>query len=88
MIKDMSEEMKAWGHAGGTGGRIIPKCDGEAGIKAVRNAVAKFHGGEGFPEEPAKGEIQSNGFVEEAGKQCGGIPEYTRNKLRKRLVCN
>ena len=61
------------GHAGGTGGRIILKCDGEAGIKAARNAVAKFHGGEVIPEEPAKGESQSNGLVEEAGKNGAGV---------------
>ena len=29
LIKDVSEELKPWGHAGGEGGNIILKCDGE-----------------------------------------------------------
>ena len=45
IVKDISEELKAWGHAGGTGGRIVMKCVGEAGAEAVRSAVAKYHGG-------------------------------------------
>ena len=28
LIRDVSEELKSWGHAGGTGGKIIFKCDG------------------------------------------------------------
>ena len=75
LIRDMSDELKSWGHAGGAGGKLILKCDGEASIKALRNAVAKFHGGEVIPEEAAKGESQSNGTVEEAGKT---VREYVR----------
>ena len=45
LIKDISEELKAWGHAGGEKGQIILKCDGERAIAAVRAAVSKFHGG-------------------------------------------
>ena len=75
LVKDMHEELKSWGHAGGPGGRIILKCDGEAGIKAVREALGRYHGGEVVPEEPAKGESQSNGTVEEAGKT---VREYVR----------
>ena len=40
------------------------KCDGEASAKALREAVAKATGGRVVPEEPAKGESQSNGAVE------------------------
>ena len=29
LIKDMSEELKVWGHAGGEGGHIVLKSDGE-----------------------------------------------------------
>ena len=75
LIKDMSEEIKSWGHAGGLVGKMILKCGGEAGIKALRQAVGKYHGGEVIPEEPAKGESQSNGMVEEAGKT---VREHTR----------
>ena len=45
LIKDMSNELKVWGHPGGTAGNIIPKSDGEPAILAVRDALAKYHGG-------------------------------------------
>ena len=35
---------------------------------ALRDAVAKFHGGRIVPELPPRGHHQSNGLVEEAGK--------------------
>ena len=35
---------------------------------AVRDALGKYHGGRIIPEAPPKGESQSNGHVEEAGK--------------------
>ena len=69
MVKDASEELKAWGNAGGVGGKIILKCDGEAGVRAMRSAIGQYHGGEVIPEQPAKGESQRNGAVGEAGKQ-------------------
>ena len=50
----MSEELEAWGHAGGANGKIIVRCDGGSPIKQVRGAVAKVHGGEVIPEQPAK----------------------------------
>ena len=37
-------------------------------IVALRTALAKFHGGKVVPEDPPRGESQSNGTVEEAGK--------------------
>jgi len=51
LIKDMSNTMKAWGHAGGTGGEVILKSDGEPALLAVKNA----------------GEKAENGLIEEAG---------------------
>ena len=75
LIKDVSAELKVWGHPGGTGGHIIIKSDGERAIVAVREAVSKFHGGKVVPEAPARGESQSNGAIEEAGKT---IREYVR----------
>ena len=75
LIKDMSLEMKAWWHAGGDGSSLILKSDGEKPIVAVREALAKYHGGRIVPDLPAKGESQSNGAVEEAGKTCR---EFTR----------
>ena len=75
LIKDMAEELKSWGHTGGEGGHIILKSDGERAISAVREALAKFHGGKVVPEAPPRGESQSNGVVEEAGKT---VREYVR----------
>ena len=56
IARDISEELEAWGHAGCVGGKIATKCGGEAGIKAARCAVAKYHGGVVILENPAKGE--------------------------------
>ena len=75
LVKDMSEEMKSWGHQGGDGGHIILKGDGERSIVALRTALAKFHGGKVVPEDPPRGESQSNGTFEEAGKT---VREFVR----------
>ena len=60
LIKDLSEEIKTWGHMGGEGGKVILKCDGEPAMKAVRDALGRYHGGVIIPEEPAVNESQSN----------------------------
>ena len=75
LVRDVSEEMKAWGHAGGVGGRVILKTDGEGAMVAFRDAVARYHGGMVVTEEPAKGQSQSNGMVEGAGRI---VREFTR----------
>ena len=56
LIKDMSNELKVWGHPSGTAGNIILKSDGEPAILAVRDALAKYHGGIVVQEGPAVGE--------------------------------
>ena len=58
LVEDISATLKSWGHAGGTGGEIIMKSDGEPALLAVRSAVMKYHGGIIIPEGPAKGERQ------------------------------
>ena len=40
------------GAHGGSGGNIIVKTDGEASIVALREALAKYHGGVVTPETP------------------------------------
>ena len=55
LVKDMSTEMKVWGHAGGEGGTVILKSDGERAIVAVRNAVGSYHCGRIIPEAPSEG---------------------------------
>ena len=75
LVKDIAEELRAWGHAGGEGGHIILKSDSEPAIAALRNAIAKYHGGKVVQEHPPRGESQSNGAVENAGKT---VREYAR----------
>ena len=52
LIKDMAEELRAWGHTGGDNGHIILKSDGERAIVAVREALARYHGGKSGAGEP------------------------------------
>ena len=54
LAKDLHEELKSWGHMGGTAGNIIIKTDGEASIVALRNALARYHGGAVTPEVPPR----------------------------------
>ena len=68
LILDMVEELKSWGHTGGSSGHLILKSDNENAIKAVRDSVGKLLGGRVIPENPPKGENQANGRAEEAGK--------------------
>ena len=75
LIKDMSAELMSWGYPGGENNKLILKADGEPSITAVRNALGRLHGGTIIPEAPARGESQSNGLVEEAGKT---VREFTR----------
>ena len=75
LVKDMSNELKAWGHPGSDGNHLILKSDNEPAIVAVREALGRFHGGRIIPESPPKGESQSNGVIEEAGKT---VREFTR----------
>lgn len=75
LINDMSEELTPWGHPGGEGGHIIIRSDGERSIMALRNALAKHHGGKVIQECLPPGVSQSNGSIEEAGKT---VREFTR----------
>ena len=68
LIKDMHQELKTWGHPGGGHNALILKSDGEPALVAVREALARCHGGRIPPEQPPKGEHESNGLAEEAGR--------------------
>ena len=68
LVKDLSAERKSWGHTGGEKSRIILKSDNEKSIVASKPTRGRFHGGIVIPEHPAKGESQSNGVVEGAGR--------------------
>ena len=54
LIEDIGIAMKGWGHAGGLGGEVIMKSDGEPAILAVTTAVMQYHGGVCILEQLAK----------------------------------
>ena len=83
LIKDMVEELRAWGHAGGTGGHIILKSDGEPAVKALRDAVGRYLGGRVVPENPPKGESQSNGRIEETVKTIRGYAKVLKSQIEE-----
>jgi hypothetical protein len=92
LIKDLALELRAWGHNGGEGGHIILKSDGERSIVAVRDALARYHGGKVVPESPPKGESQSNGAIEEAGKTTREfvrvLKEHVEDHAKMKLECD
>ena len=77
----MHEELKAWGRPGGQGNALLVKTDGEKAIIALREALAKMHGGLMTPEQPPKGEHAANGRVEEAGKTIRDMVRVLRLQL-------
>ena len=81
LIRDLSEEMRVWGHQGGVGGKVILKSDNEKSLTKFRDELGKYHGGEVIPENPAKGESQSNGAAEEAGKTVRGFVRVFKEQL-------
>ena len=82
LVRDLSDELKGWGHCGGSAGHIILKSDSEPSIVLVCDALARYHGGKVVPERPPRGESASNGAIEEAGKS---VREFTR-VLREALL--
>ena len=85
LIKDMHEELKSWGHVGRPDGELILKSDGEASIRAVRDALGRYHGGRITPEGPPPGEHQSNGRVEEAGKTMRGLAKVFKDSIEDKI---
>ena len=55
LVKDMVEELRTWGHAGGAGSLIIWKRDNNNAVKALDDAVGKLMGGKVIPENPPQG---------------------------------
>ena len=85
LVKDMHQELKSWGYPGGARNALIIKSDGEPAIVAVREALARCHGGRITPEQPPAGEHQSNGAAEEAGKTVRDHARVLKIDLQKRL---
>ena len=63
LLEELSKTLKGWGHTGGPGSEIIMKTDGEPAIVALRDALLKYHGGIGIPEQPEKGDKTENGYI-------------------------
>ena len=84
LVKDICEELKSWGHMGGAGGRIIIKTDGEASIVALRDAVARYHGGIATPEVPPTGESQAHGSAEDNGRRMRSLAKVYKDQLETR----
>ena len=85
LVEDMQKELKNWGHSGGEQCHLIFKSDGESSIKAVRDKLARKMGGRIVMEQPAQGESQSNGTVEEAGKIVREFVRLVKDVLESNL---
>ena len=81
LIKDVHDELKSWGYPGGGESALILKSDGEPAIVAVREAIARFHGGQISPEQSATRESQSNGRAEVSGKVIRGVVKVFKGQL-------
>ena len=55
LIHDMHRELKSRGYPGGENNPVILKCDGESSIIAVRDRLARYHGGQVTPEDIHQG---------------------------------
>ena len=79
------EELKAWGRPGGMNSRLILKSDPERSLVALREALAKVHGGLITPEQPPTSESASNGRVEEAGRTIRDMVRVLKLQLESKL---
>ena len=84
LVKDLHEELKSWGRMGGTAGNIIIKTDGEASIVALRNAVARYHGGVVTPEVPPTGGSQAHRSAEDNGRRMRSLIKAYLDQLEER----
>ena len=85
LVKDMHQELKSWGYPGGAQNALISKSDGEPAIVAVREALARCHGGRITPEQPPAGEHQANGAAEELAAPFATMRGCSRSTSRSNL---
>ena len=69
---------------GGASGNIIIKTDREASIVALRDAVARYHGGIVTPEVPPTGESQAHGSAEDNGRRMRSLVKVNKDQLEER----
>ena len=81
LIQDVHDELKSWGYPGGGNNALILKSGEEPAIVAVREAIARFHGGQISPEQSATGESQSNGRAEVSGRVIRGMVTVFKDQL-------
>ena len=60
------------------------KTDGEASIVALREALAKYHGGVVTPETPPTGESQARGSAEDNGRRIRGMIKVYLNQVEEK----
>ena len=84
VVKDMTEELKIWGYPGGPQDKLILKTDGEPAIMALRDQLAKAHGGMTMVETSAKEEHQSNGIAEESVRTVRGLVLTLKSQLEQK----
>ena len=83
VVRDIAEELKMWGHPGGPQDKLIIKTDGEPAIMALRDQLARMHGGQTMVETSAKEEHQSNGIAEESVRTVRGMTLTLKNQLEQ-----
>ena len=76
------------GASRGEKGHAMLKSDGERSIVAVIDETARRLGGKVISEKPPKGESQSNGAVEEAGKRVREITKVLKDMIEQRVGRN
>ena len=64
---------------------MILKSDREPAIVAVREALARCHGGRITPEHPPRGEHQANGLAEVTGRHIRDHARVLKLHLQARL---
>ena len=69
---------------GGASGNTILQTDGEASIVALRDALARYHGGIVTPEVPPTGESQAHGSAEDNGRRMRGLVKVYKDQLEER----
>ena len=84
VIKDMTEELKMWGYPGGPQDKLILKTDGEPAVMALRDQLARAHGGMTMVETSAKEEHQSNGIAEESVRTVRGLVLTLKSQLEQK----
>ena len=64
---------------------MILKSDGEPAIVAVREALARCHGGRVTPEQPPRGEHQANELAEVTGRHVRDQARVMKLHLQARI---